>query len=93
MSDRDPGCPVPAIKQMVQRLIMKSTMLFLTSVVLCSVSFGVNPAFAQGTAFTYQGILNVAGNPANGDFDMTFSLFNADRGDSRVGSTITSPPC
>src|SRR6185369_810780 len=34
------------------------------------------PAFAQGTAFSYQGRLNAGGNPANGVYDLTFTLFN-----------------
>jgi hypothetical protein len=32
--------------------------------------------FAQGTAFTYQGRLDSGANPANGSYNMTFSLFN-----------------
>jgi hypothetical protein len=32
---------------------------------------------AQGTAFTYQGKLDVGGNPANGSYDLAFQLFNA----------------
>jgi hypothetical protein len=32
---------------------------------------------AQGTAFTYQGLLNVSGNPATGSYDLTFQLFSA----------------
>jgi hypothetical protein len=33
-------------------------------------------AFAQTTAFTYQGKLTDAGNPANGNFDLQFKLFD-----------------
>ena len=32
---------------------------------------------AQGTAFTYQGQLSSGGNPANGSYDLTFSLYNS----------------
>ena len=32
-------------------------------------------AFAQGTAFTYQGRLNSSGSPANGSYDLTFTLY------------------
>ena len=31
-------------------------------------------AFAQGTAFTYQGRLNDGGNPANGIYDLRFTV-------------------
>jgi hypothetical protein len=33
-------------------------------------------AFAQGTAFTYQGKLNDSGSPANGQYDFQFKLFD-----------------
>jgi hypothetical protein len=46
--------------------------------------------FAQGTAFTYQGRLNVAGAPANGSYDLTFALFNSLSGGTQQGTTITS---
>src|SRR6185436_15048741 len=31
--------------------------------------------YAQGTAFTYQGRLNAGGTPANGTYDMVFTVF------------------
>ncbi len=43
-----------------------------------------------GTGFTYQGELAAGGSPANGSFDMQFSLFDAANGGSQVGSTITT---
>jgi hypothetical protein len=48
------------------------------------------PAFAQGTAFTYQGRLNVAGSPASGSYDLTFGLFDSLTGGTQQGTTITS---
>ncbi|MGO8931687.1 MAG: tail fiber domain-containing protein [Limisphaerales bacterium] len=36
--------------------------------------------WAQSTAFTYQGQLATAGQPANGNYDLTFALFNASTG-------------
>ena len=33
--------------------------------------------FAQGTAFNYQGRLNVAGSPANGSYDLRFAVYDA----------------
>jgi hypothetical protein len=38
------------------------------------------PALAQGTAFTYQGRLQNNGNPANGTYDLGFSLFATNSG-------------
>jgi hypothetical protein len=37
-------------------------------------------ALAQSTAFTYQGELNAAGQPANGTFDMRFRIYAAPSG-------------
>jgi hypothetical protein len=51
----------------------------------------VDATFAQGTAFTYQGRLGDAGQPAGGTYDLTFALFNAAAGGGQVGSTITVP--
>lgn len=43
------------------------------------------PAFAQiGTAFTYQGVLNDAGAPANGVYDLQFRAFNAPVGGTEL---------
>ena len=45
---------------------------------------------AQTTAFTYQGRLNDGGNPANGSYDLTFTLFDASNGVNQVGSVLTN---
>src|SRR5438105_4595473 len=45
---------------------------------------------SQGTAFTYQGVLNDAGSPANGAYDLVFSLFSTSTGDGQVGSALTN---
>ena len=49
-----------------------------------------NGAYAQGTAFTYQGELLSAGSPANGSFDVEFSLFNSASNGTQVGGTVTN---
>ncbi|MCL4789491.1 MAG: hypothetical protein KJ070_22325 [Verrucomicrobia bacterium] len=46
--------------------------------------------FAQGTAFTCQGRLFDDGSPATGNYDLTFSLWDAASGPSQVGDTITN---
>ena len=56
---------------------------------------GTTPALTDanaplGTSFTYQGELSAGGSPANGSFDMQFSLFDAANGGSQIGSTITT---
>jgi hypothetical protein len=60
------------------------------------VLLGAGTAFAQGTAFTFQGKLGGSGSPVNGSFDMQFKLFDgADPSSSnQIGTTITldNPP-
>lgn len=69
---------------------MKPPVLLRTSVALCCISIVVGSASAQGPAFTYQGRLNIAGNPASGSFDLTFLLFNLDSGGSPVAGPVTN---
>jgi hypothetical protein len=45
---------------------------------------------AQGTAFTYQGRLNDNANPACGNYDFTFGVWNAANGPAQVGDTLTN---
>ncbi len=45
-----------------------------------------------GTAFTYQGCLNSAGQAANGRYDMRFTLYDAASGAGQVGSPVTNAP-
>src|SRR5882672_9129090 len=45
------------------------------------------PAFAQGTAFTYQGVLSQSGAAVNGSNDLTFTLYNAASGGVTVGAS------
>jgi Chaperone of endosialidase len=67
---------------------MKSKLLVL---LLLTSSLGPQvSAWAQGTAFTYQGRLDDGGSPANGSYDLTFSLFNAATGPSQLGGTLTN---
>lgn len=57
---------------------------------LGAVVFSSTSAVAQtDTTFTYQGALNEAGAPANGSFNLEFTLFDALSGGAQVGSTIT----
>ncbi|HEV2695993.1 MAG TPA: hypothetical protein VG347_24105, partial [Verrucomicrobiae bacterium] len=57
-------------------------------IILCSVF--CLPAFAQGTAFTYQGRLNNNGAPANGSYDFAFSLFANRTGGAALAGPVTN---
>lgn len=47
-------------------------------------------AYAQGTAFTYQGALSDGGSPANGSYDLRFALYDALSGGAQQGDTLTN---
>ena len=68
---------------------MKTRNLVLVCLALAVIS---QPAFAQGTAFTYQGRLNSGGNVANGSYDLAFATFNVSSGAGQVGGGITNSP-
>jgi hypothetical protein len=51
---------------------------------------GSHRAAAQGTAFTYQGMLISGTDAAEGSFDLTFGLFSVVSGAGQVGNTITN---
>ena len=44
----------------------------------------------QGSAFTYQGRLNDANGPANGAYDLAFSLFSTDSGGLPIAGALTN---
>lgn len=67
---------------------MKSKYLLLFAVILCNPLLDLH---AQGTAFSYQGRLADDGNPANGIYDLRFSLFDNSTGGAQLGSTVTTP--
>ncbi len=51
---------------------------------------GAAPSRAQNTVFTYQGRLNLNGNPANGSYDLSFGLYAANSGGSLIGTALTN---
>ncbi len=65
---------------------MKSNFLLAAAVLL---GLG-SPVWGQGTAFTYQGQLTSAGQPANGNYDLRAIVYDADIGGSQVGPIVTN---
>ena len=57
---------------------------FIFGCLFCTVTAIADPL---GSAFTYQGQLNVSGVPANGNYDLQFSLCTA-----ATGATCANPP-
>jgi hypothetical protein len=68
--------------------LMKHTVQILVAVLLLStLNHQLSTAFAQGTAFTYQGRLNDNGNPANGtNYGMVFYLYDASTNGTVLGN-------
>ena len=62
--------------------------LLLTLAALSTLGSPLSTTFAQGTAFTYQGVLNQGGVPVNGPTDFTFTLHSAVAGASAVGASV-----
>lgn len=61
--------------------------LALSSMASAGAAAPDGPDAPVGTTFTYQGRLNDGGSPANGAYDLRFSLFDAASGGAQVGST------
>ena len=57
---------------------------------LGSLFISIQPGFAQGTSFTYEGQLKSGGSPANGSYDLAFSLFNTPSGGAASAGPITN---
>jgi hypothetical protein len=71
---------------------MKNKLRALLTLALLS---GFTPqfsAFAQGTAFTYQGRLMAGTGPANGSYDLRFALFDAVSAGTQVSLLVTNSP-
>src|SRR3954465_13465544 len=67
---------------------MKRSLLAASLYVALLTAHAADP---QTTAFTYQGNLRANGAPANGNFDLTFKLFDAATGGNQIGASIAMP--
>jgi len=59
--------------------------ILLSTIAIAVALAGASNLSAQGTAFTYNGRLAVNGNPANGNYDVRFSLYDASVDGDPVG--------
>src|SRR5262245_59736006 len=66
--------------------------LTLALALLSTLNSQLSTVFAQGTAFTYQGRLTDGTNAANGNYDLTFSVWISNTGPSQIGVTQTNRP-
>ncbi len=68
---------------------MKSRILNVMALVIAFVA-SANQLAAQGSAFTYQGMLGDQGAPANGVYDLQFSLFSLPAGGSPFAGPLSA---
>ncbi|MGA2556762.1 MAG: tail fiber domain-containing protein [Verrucomicrobiota bacterium] len=61
-----------------------------TLLVLLAALAGIHKAAAQGTAFTYQGQLNVGAAPADGSYDFVFALYDNAQNGNQIGPAVTN---
>ena len=72
---------------------MKTKLTLRTLALAAILLSALNPqlsTFAQGTGFTYQGVLNDQGAPANGAFDLQFNLFTLPAGGAPIGPLVST---
>ena len=74
---------------MINRLLTPRSISSLTLFLLLTLT--ANPVAAQDTAFTYQGKLTDNINPATGQYDFSFSLWDALSDGAQVGETNLIP--
>jgi hypothetical protein len=78
----------------MQRSIMKLIKLTSRVLILALMVSFVSGIIAApiGAAFTYQGRLKSAGQPANGNYDLRFTLYDDASGIGQIGSPVTIAP-
>ncbi|MEP6902885.1 MAG: hypothetical protein ABJA66_14120, partial [Actinomycetota bacterium] len=71
---------------MMRKSILKHFLIILMFTMLTA-----STVSAQTTVFNFQGRLNDGANPANGNVEMQFKLYDALAGGTQIGATISRP--
>src|SRR5580658_5877115 len=69
---------------------ISNPIMALALLALSTLNLQLSTAFAQGTAFTYQGQLQNNGTPASGTYAMTFALFNTNATGVAIAGPVTN---
>ena len=64
-------------------------LLTITFLLLAFGCFSVRDIGAQSTVFTYQGSLKDGANPANGNYDFEFALYDSLTGGTQLGGVLS----
>ncbi len=81
------GCGLSSDKIMLKANSVKSKLLVVLGSLIAA--WGI---MAQSSTFTYQGQLSAGGTPANGLFDLRFTLHNAAASGTQVAGPLTNAP-
>ncbi len=73
---------------MIMKYQMQRLFAALALLALSTLDPRFSNAFAQGTAFAYEGQLQDSGGPANGTYNFTFSLYTASSGGTPVAGPV-----
>lgn len=84
--------PSQRIPTLINPTLKKLPMNPKRILILCCLLLGgiVSGAVPMGTAFTYQGHLTTAGAPANGRYDLLFTLQDSLTAGNQIGSVVSS---
>lgn len=69
---------------------MNTTCKLLVGTALCGLMLHLDSSLAQGTAFTYQGRLESNNSPADGTYNLVFTLFSANSGGTALAPAATN---
>jgi hypothetical protein len=69
---------------------MKIKTILPITIAFYVVLIAINPAAAQGTAFTYQGRLSDGATPANGIYELTFALYTNGSSGTAIAGPLTN---
>src|SRR5206468_4061320 len=70
---------------------MRTPRMLLAAAAALSTASGLLAQSGVGWSFTYQGQLNVSGQPATGAYDLQFRLFDSTSLGTQVGPTVQVP--
>jgi len=84
------GGKILILNQSVMKTRAQNVFFTLALLALATLNSQFSTAFAQGTAFTYQGQLVSGSTPASGSYDVTFSLFNANASGVAIAGPVTN---
>jgi hypothetical protein len=69
-------------------MMIRRTVVSAIATLLAAASLTLSAYAQSSTAFTYQGFLRENGQPANGQYDLRFALYDSANGGSQIGDLV-----